>query len=204
MTVNGPADEPPVRVVCCGLQASLSSRFRAAERVPEAVGLRVMSISHSELLGTLLPHVLLEMANSPAFAPVMVALLILRALPGSALKTLTLSVWLVACNATTPKLIVCGERTANVLQDERLTTCGFKNPVGSVISRAPGDGPPLPLVQSTPSVHWLPDARVAGLAGQLLLLLLMANGPKLEMATDCGELSLLVNVTVCSGGASPI
>jgi hypothetical protein len=198
VTVNGPDDEPAVNAVNCGLHNPSSVRFITALRVPEAEGVRVTSISQEAPLATLLPHVLFEIAKSPAFAPVIKALLMFNAFAPSALKTLMASAGLVVLTGTSPKLRLCGDTTALVLQAERLTTWGLrKPPLEAPIWSDPADGP-VPPFQSTPRVQLLPEGM---LAGQVLLL--TVNGPVLEIETVSAALSLLVKVTVCVGGPNP-
>jgi hypothetical protein len=61
----------PVRLTDCGLSAALSATFRAADRFPVAVGLKVTLSVHFAPAATLLPHVLLWEKSEP-FVPVIV------------------------------------------------------------------------------------------------------------------------------------
>lgn len=67
--MKGPANEPPDRVICCGLQFALSVKVRAALRGPELFGVNTTVTRQDSPPARLAVHVLLPIEKSPAFAP---------------------------------------------------------------------------------------------------------------------------------------
>jgi hypothetical protein len=68
--LKGPADEPPDSAACCGLQAELSARLKAALFVPDDAGENVTSTVQLEPLVKVFPQLLLDIAKSLASGPV--------------------------------------------------------------------------------------------------------------------------------------
>jgi hypothetical protein len=67
----------PLNATVCGLPVAESAKLRVALRVPAADGLKTTEAEQFPAAARLVPHDLLEMLKSPAFAPVIAILLIM-------------------------------------------------------------------------------------------------------------------------------
>src|SRR5262249_34018822 len=101
----------PLRLICWGPHPASSFMARVACRVPVAFGVKVILIEQLELLVTVAPQVLFEIAKSAALLPVMEMLLVFR-LGGPPAVGFAVGAALVVFTGWLPKLRFGGVTTA--------------------------------------------------------------------------------------------
>ena len=208
----------PVSVTLCGLDGALSANCNVAVRIPVAVGVNVMPTVHVALAASAAPlQVFAEIAKSPAFVPVTVAVVMFKvAFP--VFCTVTVAAALVvpwgvfgSCTGLVGVMVTAGVAAAKPLPISA-RVCGL--PVASsVIWRVADRGPVPPGVKVTPTMQVALTATVApvhvsdvavkspeSVPARLVLVTCRAAEPLLVTVTVIG---VLLVCTVVSGKLTP-